>query len=104
MPPWRPAVRSRSCAAIRNRACFDYLGVASGPNDVELQYIETGLFDAVITHNRYTLMNTNADPVIDAAAQTRHGGAECGALWKRHAVARTRFVSALCLPASTGII
>ena len=32
-------------------------------------YIETGLFDAVITHNRYTLLNTNADPLIDAAAQ-----------------------------------
>lgn len=47
---------------------FDYLGVASGPNEVELQYIETGLFDAVITHNRYTLLNTNADPLIDAAA------------------------------------
>ncbi len=47
---------------------FDYLGVAAGPNDVELQYIETGLFDAVITHNRYTLLNTNANPVIDAAA------------------------------------
>jgi D-threo-aldose 1-dehydrogenase len=44
-----------------------YIGVASGPNDVELQYIETGLFDAVITHNRYTLLNRTADVVIDAA-------------------------------------
>lgn len=52
----------------QEQGVFDYLGVASGPNDVELQYIETGLFDAVITHNRYTLLNTNADPVIDAAA------------------------------------
>lgn len=52
----------------QGQGVFDYLGVASGPNDVELQYIETGLFDAVITHNRYTLLNTNADPLIDAAA------------------------------------
>lgn len=44
-----------------------YIGVASGPNDVELQYIETGLFDAVITHNRYTLLNRIANEVIDAA-------------------------------------
>lgn len=51
----------------QEQGVFDYLGVASGPNDVELQYIETGLFDAVITHNRYTLLNTNADPLIDAA-------------------------------------
>ena len=44
-----------------------YIGVASGPNDVELAYIETGLFDAVITHNRYTLLNRTGDEVIDAA-------------------------------------
>ena len=52
----------------QDQGAFDYLGVASGPNEVELRYIETGLFDAVITHNRYTLLNTNANPVIDAAA------------------------------------
>jgi D-threo-aldose 1-dehydrogenase len=52
----------------QEQGVVDYLGVASGPNEIELQYIETGLFDAVITHNRYTLLNTNADPLIDAAA------------------------------------
>ncbi len=51
----------------KEQGVFDYLGVASGPNEVELQNIETGLFDAVITHNRYTLLNTNANPVLDAA-------------------------------------
>jgi D-threo-aldose 1-dehydrogenase len=44
-----------------------FIGVASGPNHVEMQYIETGLFDAVITHNRYTLLNRTANEVIDAA-------------------------------------
>jgi D-threo-aldose 1-dehydrogenase len=52
----------------QEQGVFDYLGVASGPNEIELKYIETGLFDAVITHNRYTLLNTNADPLIDVAA------------------------------------
>lgn len=52
----------------QEQGVIDYLGVASGPNAVEQYYIETGLFDAVITHNRYTLLNTNADPLIDAAA------------------------------------
>lgn len=46
---------------------FDYLGIASGPNDVELEYVRTGLFDAVITHNRYTLLSRIADPVIQEA-------------------------------------
>jgi D-threo-aldose 1-dehydrogenase len=44
-----------------------YLGVAAGPNETELAYIETGLFDAVITHNRYTMLNRSAEPVIQAA-------------------------------------
>ncbi len=65
MAPGGPVEVLRS---YQDQGAFDYLGVASGPNDVELQYIETGLFDAVITHNRYTLLNTNANPVIDVAA------------------------------------
>jgi D-threo-aldose 1-dehydrogenase len=47
----------------------DYLGVASGPIDVELAYVNTGIFDAVITHNRYTLLNQSADPLLDVASQ-----------------------------------
>jgi D-threo-aldose 1-dehydrogenase len=34
---------------------------------LQIQYIETGVFDAVIHHNRYTLLNRSADPLIDAA-------------------------------------
>lgn len=51
----------------RDQGVVKYLGVAAGPNDVELQYIDTGLFDAVITHNRYTLLGAIAEPVIAAA-------------------------------------
>ncbi|HQY30939.1 MAG TPA: aldo/keto reductase, partial [Thermomicrobiales bacterium] len=39
------------------------IGVASGPVDLSLQYVETGVFDCVITHNRYTLLDRSADPV-----------------------------------------
>jgi D-threo-aldose 1-dehydrogenase len=52
---------------FQSQGVFDYLGVAAGPNEVELKYIGTGLFDAVITHNRYTLLNTNGEPVIEVA-------------------------------------
>jgi D-threo-aldose 1-dehydrogenase len=55
--------------SYKEQGIVDYLGVASGPNDVELHYIETGLFDAVITHNRFTLLTRNADPVLDAAQE-----------------------------------
>ena len=57
-----PALQS-----FKEQGIVDYLGVASGPNEVELQYVETGLFDAVITHNRFTLLSRNADPLIDEA-------------------------------------
>jgi D-threo-aldose 1-dehydrogenase len=34
-----------------------------------MQYVETGAFDAVITHNRYTLLNRSAEPLIQMAWQ-----------------------------------
>ena len=43
------------------------IGVASGPVDLSLQYVETGVFDCVITHNRYTLLDRSADPVQQEA-------------------------------------
>jgi len=53
---------------FRDQGAIGHLGVAGGPIPVQIQYIETGLFDAVIHHNRYTLLNRSAEPLIDAAA------------------------------------
>jgi D-threo-aldose 1-dehydrogenase len=47
------------------------LGVAGGPIDLMIQYVETGAFDVVLTHNRYTLLNRSANPLLDLA--TRRG-------------------------------
>ncbi len=44
-----------------------HLGVAAGPIPLEIRYLETGLFDAVITHNRFTLINRSAAPLLDLA-------------------------------------
>jgi D-threo-aldose 1-dehydrogenase len=33
-----------------------------------VRYVETGAFAAVETHNRYTLLNRSAQPLLDAAA------------------------------------
>jgi D-threo-aldose 1-dehydrogenase len=54
---------------FQQQGVIKHLGVASGPIDVETQYVETGLFDAVITHNRYTLLNRTAGPLIELAHQ-----------------------------------
>jgi D-threo-aldose 1-dehydrogenase len=34
-----------------------------------IRFVETGLFEAVITHNRYTLVNRSAESLLDVAAQ-----------------------------------
>ncbi len=48
---------------------IDHLGVAGGPVDLMIRYIETQAFAAVITHNRYTLLNRSATPLIQRASE-----------------------------------
>lgn len=54
---------------LRDAGKIRHLGLAGGTVDVMMRYVETGHFEAVITHNRYTLMNRSADPLIDLAHQ-----------------------------------
>jgi len=42
-----------------------HLGVAGGPVDLMRRFVETGIFEAAISHNRYTLLNTEADAFWD---------------------------------------
>jgi D-threo-aldose 1-dehydrogenase len=44
------------------------LGVAGGPIDLMIRYVKTGAFDAVLTHNRYTLLDRSASPLLNLAA------------------------------------
>ncbi len=52
---------------LRDEGLIEHLGVAGGPIDMTLRYIETDAFEVVITHNRYTLLNRSAEPVIALA-------------------------------------
>ena len=52
---------------LKDEGLVEYLGVAGGPIDMEIRYVETGIFDAVITHNRYTLLDQSADPLLTIA-------------------------------------
>lgn len=53
---------------FREQGMIGYLGVAGGPIDMEIRYVESGAFEAVITHNRYTLLNRVAEPLLTIAA------------------------------------
>jgi D-threo-aldose 1-dehydrogenase len=54
-----------------------HLGVAGRPIDLLTRFVETGLFAAAISHNRYTLLNQDADPFWEVCAQ--HGVAALNA-------------------------
>jgi D-threo-aldose 1-dehydrogenase len=56
---------------FQSQGLITHLGVAGGPIDMEIRYVETGIFDAVITHNRYTLLNRVADPLLTIASKRK---------------------------------
>lgn len=53
---------------LRAEGVIEHIGVAGGPIDLELQYLSLNVFDAVISHNRYTLVDQTATPLIEDAA------------------------------------
>lgn len=53
---------------LKDQGVIQHVGVAGGPIDLMIRYVETGLFEAVITHNRYTLLNRTAEPLLEVAA------------------------------------
>lgn len=53
----------------KEQGLFDHLGVASDQSAVDQQYLETGLFDAVISSNSFTLLNTNSSDMFTYAAE-----------------------------------
>jgi D-threo-aldose 1-dehydrogenase len=47
------------------------LGVAGGPAALMERYVRTGVFQLLVTHNRFTLLDRSASALLDAAAE--HG-------------------------------
>lgn len=52
----------------QRQGVIEAIGIAAGPIDMLIRYVETGAFDAVLTHNRYTLVDRSANALIDLAA------------------------------------
>jgi D-threo-aldose 1-dehydrogenase len=55
--------------AARESGIIGHLGISGGPAPLLARFVETGLFEALITHNRYTLVDRGADALISLAAQ-----------------------------------
>ncbi len=56
---------------FQEEGVVEHIGVAGGPIDLMIRYAQTGAFVALITHNRYTLLNRSAEPLLQVAR--RHG-------------------------------
>jgi D-threo-aldose 1-dehydrogenase len=63
MQPGGPVEALMQC---QKEGLIVHLGVAGGPIDLMTQFVETELFEAAISHNRYTLLNREAEPFWDA--------------------------------------
>jgi D-threo-aldose 1-dehydrogenase len=62
-----PGGAVEALVALRDQGVIKHIGVAGGPIDLERRYLELGVFEAVISHNRYTLVDQSAEPLIQDA-------------------------------------
>lgn len=54
---------------LKDEGLIEHLGVAGGPIPLMSRFVETGLFEVAIAHNRYSLLNVAADPFWDLCAR-----------------------------------
>ena len=54
---------------LRDRGLLGHLGIAGGPVGLMRDFIATGLFEVVLNHNRFTLIDRSAEPLMDDACR-----------------------------------
>ena len=58
---WRPVAPSQELVRIRDEGLAGHLGVAGGPVSLLSRYLDTGVFEVLLSHNRWTLADRTAD-------------------------------------------
>jgi D-threo-aldose 1-dehydrogenase len=58
----------RALVAMKDEGVAQRIGISGGPAPMLQHYLDTGLFDAVITHNRLTLVDRSSDALVADAA------------------------------------
>jgi D-threo-aldose 1-dehydrogenase len=54
---------------LKRQGIAEHLGVAGGPVALMQQFLDTGVFEVVLTHNRYTLLDRSAHALFESAHQ-----------------------------------
>jgi D-threo-aldose 1-dehydrogenase len=55
--------------AMRDRGAARHIGISGGPVRMMRRFVDTGLFDVVINHNRFTLVDRSATELYSAARE-----------------------------------
>jgi len=64
-----PSGPVRALADLREQGVLAHVGVAGGPIPLMCQFLATGEFEVVLNHNRFTLVDRSAGPLMDDAAE-----------------------------------
>jgi D-threo-aldose 1-dehydrogenase len=62
-----PGGAVEALADLRRDGLVSHLGVAGGPVGLMREYLDTGVFEVVLTHNRYTLLDRSAEELFRRA-------------------------------------
>lgn len=54
---------------LREQGLVGAIGIAAGPVALLTDYVRTGAFEVLLSHNRYTLVDSSAGALIDEAAE-----------------------------------
>jgi D-threo-aldose 1-dehydrogenase len=54
---------------LRDEGMIEHVGLAGGPTALMMRYLELDVFEAVISHNRFTLINRSGAPLLDLATR-----------------------------------
>ena len=69
---------------LRDQGVLGHLGVAGGDVQLLREFIATGLLDIVLCHNRFTLIDRSAEPLMDERPGMRGRVRQRRALRRRH--------------------
>lgn len=58
---------------LKEQGLVGHLGVAGGPVGLLQRYLDTGVFEVVLTHNRYSLLDQSAEALFTAAHESGVG-------------------------------
>jgi D-threo-aldose 1-dehydrogenase len=58
---------------MKDEGLAEHIGISGGPVGMLQDFVETGRFDALVTHNRWTLLDRSADRLLDTASRLGMG-------------------------------